>query len=326
MQPFQLFGHFYLEFDHFWQFEMDTRFIGHAGKMLKAYHEFGRKQPYKQSRERASWSFIPQIHESYEAFSAGINKALGGSATVWGPLDTGISGFVPAGPKPPVSDPKDDNFEWLAGEDADLLLYTFAFDITRVQTQDDWPFIGWRAGFDLSLPRLAAFPAQARASRTLLEAIHVGQRDLGLKIHSEATLPSFALWHGLKIVQVPLPKFSFPERDAVELNWLYNGGKPTDFKDGIANGPAPYRSGAVKWFARPRTFEWQSSLNEPVWKYWLNEKGSDQSQDSLKERALSTQGPIPDELPPFLEEVDGQVYAPAFMMHPRKTNKNLPGS
>ncbi len=305
---------------------MDTRFLGHAGNILEAYHDFSKKQPYKQSRERASWSYIPKVHNTYEAFSAGINKALDGGATVWGPLDTGIYGFQPAGATPPVSNPKDDDFKWLAGEDADLLLYTFTFDITRIQSTDDWPFIDWHAGFSPKLTRLAAFPAQARASRTLLEAIHVNQRDLGLKIHSEATLPTFALWHGLKIVQVPLPKFSFPERDPHELDHIYNGGKPTDIKDGIANGPAPYRSGAVKWYSRQRTFEWQSSLNEPVWARWMNLKDKTATSRGLMKRALSTMGFVPDELPPFMREVDGKVYAPNFMLHPRKTNQNLPNT
>lgn len=322
MQPLQLFAHFYPEFDHFWQLEMDTRFTGHTGKMLQTFHEFGRKQPYKQSRERASWSYMTKVHGSYEEFAAGINLALEGGATVWGPMETGISGLVPFGSRPPFDDPTKDNFEWLAGEDADLLLFTFAFDITRIQTHDDWPFVDWRSGFDAKLTRLASFPAQGRASRALLEAAHVGQRELGLRLHSEATLPTFALWHGLKIVQVPHPKFSFPERDVDELDMIYNGGKPTDFKDGIAHGAAPYRAGAVRWYARPRTFDWASSLIEPVWRYWKNEDSKRVSHRHLTGRALSTNGHVPDQLPSFLKEVDGEVYAPNFMLHPRKTNHN----
>ena len=323
MQPLQLFAHFYRDFDTYWQVEMDTRFTGHVGEIARAFHNFGKEQPYKQARERSSWSFIPKIYESYAEFSAGVNRTLKGDAAVWGPIQNGVLGWKPVGSHPPTEDPKEENFEYGVGEAADLLLFSPVSDILRIQTDDDWPFTGWHRGVRDDIPRFLSFPAHAWASRTLLEAVHRDQHELGLRIHSEATLPTFALWHGLKVVQVPMPKFQFPERDVRELNLIYNAGRPRDFEDGIANGPAPYRSGAIRFFARPRTFEWQSSLNEPVWMHWMNKQGGGHRRRELVERARSNQGPIPDELPGFMKEVDGKVYMPPFMMHPRKTNKNI---
>ncbi|KAF2483398.1 hypothetical protein BDY17DRAFT_297377 [Neohortaea acidophila] len=314
MQPFQLFSRFYPEFDHLWQIEMDTRFLGHTGKMLNAYQAFGKKEPYKQARERASWTFMPRVHGNYRKFSNGINRALQSNATTWGPPDTRIPGFKPLGPTPPVADATLDHFEWLKGEEADLLLLAPAFDPARVQTQPDWLFKNWIMGFDRSLPRLASFPAQARASRELLAAAHIGQRDLGLRLAGEATLPSFALWHGFKIVQPPIPKFTFPERDLHELNEIYNGGMPNAFHDGIARGKDPYRANALRWYSRPRTWEWGSSLVEPVWMHWRN-------WGPKKKRAWADVfGPVPNELPAFLRRIDGEVYAPNLMLHPHKTN------
>lgn len=82
MQPMQLFATFYPQFDHYWQIEMDTRFTGHVGEMLRSFHKFGRKEPYKQSRERASWTYMPEQHGSYEDFTMSINRTLKGGATV----------------------------------------------------------------------------------------------------------------------------------------------------------------------------------------------------------------------------------------------------
>ncbi|KAK3713393.1 hypothetical protein LTR37_008585 [Vermiconidia calcicola] len=338
MQPFQLFAHFYPEFDHYWQFEMDTRFTADAGQMLRAFHKFGSESPYKQARERSSWTYMPSIHGTYEDFTAGVNESLNGDATVWGPIE--INAIPkPFGEKPPVDDPTEDDFEWLAGSGADLLLLTPLVDVLRFKTQDDWTYKDWRGGFGQTVvPRFTSAPAQARASWTLLEAIHQGQHEKGLHVPSEATLPSFAMWHGLKVVQVPFPKFQHPARDLEELNMIYNGGPPTQFPDGIANGIAPYRKSAIEWYSRPRTWEWQSSLVGPIFEHWI-EGGSKQEgirhvmhrRDMLqhrhgrkKQRRQGSMGDVPDELPPFMREVDGEVYCPGLLLHPRKTNPHPP--
>jgi len=338
MQPLQLFAHFYRDFDTYWQVEMDTRFTGHVGEIARAFHTFGQDQPYKQARERSSWTFIPRLHGSYANFSSNIDAALKGGATVWGSLANDAWGWKPLATQPPTSDPEDDGFVFGIGQSADLLLFSPVSDILRIQSEADWPFINWHKGVGSSAPRFLSFPAQAWASRNLLEAIHHDQHTLGLRVHSEATLPTFALWHGFKVVQVPMPKFQYPERPLEELDAIYNGGPPSSFKDGVANGPAPYRSGAIKFFARQRTFEWQSSLIKPIWEWWVHGSGRETSGDDegesesdeldtglgrLVKRARSNQAPIPDVMPDWMREVDGQVYMPPFMMHPRKTNKNL---
>lgn len=119
MQPLQLFAHFYPEYDHYWQFEMDTRFLGHAGDMLRAFDAFGRAQPTKQARERASWAYMPKVHGSYEDFSADINRTLEGGAAVWGPVK--VNWIKPGSKPPPEKDPKKEAFQWGVGDDADLL-------------------------------------------------------------------------------------------------------------------------------------------------------------------------------------------------------------
>ena len=324
MQPLQLFAHFYPEFDHYWQFEMDTRFTSDVGKMLRSFHSFSTLAPYKQSRERASWSYMPQIHGSYDDFTAKLNETLGGGATVWGPVN--ITKVKPVGEKSPISEPRDDDFQWGVGRDADLVLLSPLFDVLRFQTGSDWEYKGLYRGFDegegARFPRFQAAPAQARASRTLLEAIHTAQHEQGLRIHGEATLPSFALWHGLKVVGLPIPNYQFPQRDLHELDLVHNGGPVSKFKDGIANGPAPYRRSVIEFYSRPRTWEWESSLTDRVLEQWRGGTSSVELhiiKDPEGEPAVL--GSVSGELPSFMEEVEGGVYAPSMLLHPRKTNR-----
>ena len=327
MQPLQLFAHFYPEFDHYWQFEMDARFTGDVGKMLRSFHHFGNQVPYKQSRERASWTYMPSIHGTYSEFAAQVNKALDGSATVWGPIE--IKDIPnPVGGYPPVSDPKEDMMEWGMGHDADVLLLSNLVEVARFEEFMDWVFKDWLGGFNVpaeKVPRFTSAPAQARASRTLLEAIHTAQHEQGLRIPSEATLPSFALWHGLKTVALPHPKFNWPARDVHELDAIYNGGEIADFKDGIANGPAPYRKTVIEWYTRPRTWEWRGFLTNTIydrWMHWAKDhRGEKGKKEREEKRALQTD--YPDELPGFMRMVGGEVYLPGLLMHPRKTNHNV---
>lgn len=316
MQPLQLFAHFYPEYDHYWQFELDTRFTGDVGKMLQAFHDFSKKEPYKQARERASWAYFPAIHGSYEEFIASVNESLDGGATVWGPV--AAKGIDPLVSALPVKDPKDDDFGIGVGWDADLLLMGPLNKVNWIETEDDWVFKSWHPGFDKDQERYLSVPAQARASWDLLESVHRVQHELGYRIPSESTLPSFALWNGLKVVGLPVPNFQFPERNMWELNYVLNGGLPRDFDDGIAHGPGRYRSSRFAFFQRPFTWAWWSSLCDPIFDHWMY--GEHKLEESKEWPPNPRMVQVPEELPFFMAKVDGKVYAPAFIMHPRKTN------
>lgn len=324
MQPLQLLSHFYPEFDHFWQFELDARFTGNVGEMLTKFHNFGKSQPYKQAAERASWTYMEELHGSYEKFSESLNEAMQGGANIWGPLKS--DNIIPLAPPPPVESPRNDSFQYGVGTDADLLLMNVIIDATQIQTDPDWVFRSWYyVGpliTDQNPKRYFSVPAQARASWSLLEAIHINQRDSGYRVPSEATLPSFALWHGLKIVSLPIPNFQFPQRDPIELNSVLNGGVPSQFPEGWAKGDGRYRAAATTFFARPLTWDWWSSLADPIFEQWLgmgNESGKEQGWPPAGKDPIPPKGVLPH----FMKEYEGRIYCPPFMMHPRKTNQNL---
>jgi Protein of unknown function (DUF3405) len=109
MQPLQLFAHSNDDFDHYWQFEMDSRFTGHVGHFLDALSLFTRQEPRKQARERASYTYLPRIYGAYSKFLALVNKSLNGG-WLWGPER--IKDIEPIGPLPPTARPDDDEFFW----------------------------------------------------------------------------------------------------------------------------------------------------------------------------------------------------------------------
>ncbi|KAH0027925.1 hypothetical protein KCU78_g3811, partial [Aureobasidium melanogenum] len=302
MQPLQLFSQLYPEFDHYWQLEMDVRVTQHVGQILDAFDKFGEDQPRKQSHERASWSYMPQFHGTYADFTQKINSAMPNGTGTWGPIRIGPE-ILPIGPKPPSPKPYDTeaNWEWGIGEPADLLLLNSLMDVRRLE---DWPFRHWHYGFtkDKDLPYWHSPPAQGRASWNLLNAIHHAQSRQDLRIASETTLPSFALWHGLKLVGLPLPIFQDPERNRDELNFVLNGGDIEQFPDGFANGPVNTRGASIGFFVRGRSFDWVSPMPDRTMAYWKGEKQPD------------------DDMPEVLVKRDGKIYAAAMFMHPRKTN------
>ncbi|KAK5118974.1 hypothetical protein LTR62_000185 [Meristemomyces frigidus] len=107
-----------------------------------------------------------------------------------------------------------------------------------------------------------------------------------------------------------MPTWQDPERDIHELNFVLNGGLSRDFHDGIANGPAAYRAHMVNFFTARTTFNWITPLCNVVFAHWKrNSKAiGDERQEDLGA------------MPAFLREVDGEIYAPSFILHPRKTN------
>lgn len=126
-QARQLFAQHFPEFDHYWQIELDVRFTGDAGHFLGALEEFARNEPRKQARERASFSFLPEVHGTYRNFRGVVNEALGGGSTFWHGVK--IPDLEQIGPTPPVPTAEADDFEWGVGEEADVSCFAFAYEV-----------------------------------------------------------------------------------------------------------------------------------------------------------------------------------------------------
>lgn len=290
-QPMQLFALHYPDFDHVWQFELDMRFTGDAGKFLDRMSDFARREPRKQALERATFQHMQQQIGDYNQFKRAVDRANEGGAYIWGPLR--VPEISPIGPEPPTRSAHDDDFQWGVGEDADVIVTSFC---NNASAADTWVFRDWLHGFraGLDTPRFFCPPAITRTSRALLLVIHQAQLDHGIRVPSEATPPSFALWHGLKL--------SFPQHPVfwkVHDDFNYQGewwkGGPINSSSGV--GPDS--------LAHPRgiglTFWWESDWARRIFDAWQGYP--------LGEGVA---------FPWLLARHDDKVYVPNMMVHPMK--------
>lgn len=290
-QPMQLLALHYPEFDHFWQIELDMRFLGDAGKMLDRLSATARSEPRKQSLERAS--FLHMISETgdYGEFFRAVNESNKGGSHAWGPIR--VREILPIGPEPPVADPCDEPFEWGVGEDADALLTAFC---QNANTPNDWLFKDWIYGLRTGVrtPRFYCPPAIQRGSRALLLAIHQAQLEDGIRIPSEATLASFALWHGLKLSFPQHPVFHRDKDDEENKQGWWRGG-PLASSTGLGpdNNTHPRGHGLTFW--------WESNWAKHVFNEWYGRKLSDQ-----------------EPRPWLIKEFDGKLWLPNMILHPVK--------
>lgn len=305
-QALQLFARFFDEFDHYWQIELDIRFTGDAGRLLDSLEHFARQEPRKQARERSSFFFIPQVHKTYANFINMVDTALKGGSSFYHGIP--IPDFPQIGPEPPTS-AEHDHFTWGVGEEADLILLSGTMNITL---NIGWVYKFWFDGFELGMktPRVASAPAVSRCSWNLLNAIHESQFWHGMRIGSEATPVSWALWHNLKVSRPPFPIFGefaheyTPEQIDVHLN----GGPPSPEHDGMGWGQNVYghqmgqQSGIENLGP---TWRWDQGYPGNLMDAWTSNDVERVSKEDSDVKALQIR--------------DGKVYMPILMMHPVKT-------
>jgi len=290
-QPMQLLALHYPEFDHFWQLELDMRLTGHAGKFLDRLADFARREPRKQALERSTFMHMQQQIGDYKQFSHAVDRANNGDAAVWGPLY--VPEIQPIGPEPPVRSATEDNFEWGVGEEADLIVTSYC---NNASIADAWVFRTWIHGFGngTKTPMFFCPPAMMRTSRSLLLVTHEAQIDRNMYIPSEATPPSFALWHGLKISFPQHPVF-WKVRDDFATQELWWKGGPANSSTGVGSDTLNHPRGLGL------TFWWESEWPRQLYDAW---------------QGIPLEEGVP--FPWVLTKQNDKVYMPNMMVHPMK--------
>ncbi|KAK1754537.1 hypothetical protein QBC47DRAFT_219875 [Echria macrotheca] len=219
--PVQIFMQEHQEFDYVWNWEMDSRVIGHHYDILSKLAKFAREQPRKGLWERNERYYIPSFHGDYNKDFRKTVEQLYAGDSIWGAAQVPVVG--PTGPEPPVSS-EDDDYEWGVGEEADLITLSPMFN----PVHSDWILRGqiWGYGnreFVGDLPRRATIITQVRASRRLMNIMHA-ENLRGNHLASEMVAQTVALLHGLKAVYVPMPVFFDRPWDGAQLARYFNGG------------------------------------------------------------------------------------------------------
>ncbi|RYP83005.1 hypothetical protein DL769_001474 [Monosporascus sp. CRB-8-3] len=219
----QKFAQEFPEFDYIWNWEMDARVIGHHYDFLEKLSAFAKKQPRRGLWERNERYYIPSIHGDYDTQFRKEVEHVSGKETIWGAPEFPF--ISPVGPKPPVADPADDNYEWGVGEEADLITVAPIFNPENsswVSAPELWGFNDSSHPTEL-LPRRATIVTHSRVSKRLLDIMHV-ENLRGNHISSEMATQTTALLHGLKAVYAPMPMWFDRPWSGRSLAAWFNGG------------------------------------------------------------------------------------------------------
>jgi Protein of unknown function (DUF3405) len=281
------------EFDQYWQFEMDLRYIGDFYELISKSSQWAAVQPRKFLWERNARFYVPSEHGSWEDFSHMVRVQTEHGTATKSNLYSGLSTDpdVPEsikselnlkveksiwGPERPVHDNLDnssdinpphsfsqDKSEWGVGEQADLITFNPLFDPQGT----DWLLANDVTGYsNLSpIPRRAAVTTFGAFSKRLLLQMHKEMVTEGKHMFTEMFPATVALHHGFKAVYVPHPVF-------VEREW------PTQFLASTFNGGRNGQSGGSRYsvFSHERehnfrgtSWYYNADFAERLWKRWL---------------------------------------------------------
>jgi hypothetical protein len=207
------------QFDFYWNWELDSRYTGHHYNLLEKLASFAQAQPRKHLWERNERYYIPTFHGPFNSKFRQTVETLSGPETIWGPPS--VAGVTPVASGPLVLDPKEGNYEWGVGEEADYISLAPIFNPVNTS----WPGRNDVWGYDGPdrTPRRATIGTQSRCSKKLLDTMHTENKK-GNHVSSEMTPQTVALLHGLKAVYAPIPMFFDREWQAESLNKWFNPG------------------------------------------------------------------------------------------------------
>ncbi|KAG9738627.1 hypothetical protein KCU73_g9690, partial [Aureobasidium melanogenum] len=195
--PLQWFAQHNTQYEHFWNWEMDIRYIGHYYEFFDRLGQWAKSQPRRGIWERSAKYYFEKLHGTWAEFSDIVENE--NPVTVSGPLR--FAGF-PVLESQVQYNASNTGF----GEDADLITMSPLFD----PEDSGWFFERDVTGYDTQLPippRRIAIIAAARMSRQLLNLMHKEMIELKRTMWTEMWPPSLALHYGLKATFAPHPVY-----------------------------------------------------------------------------------------------------------------------
>lgn len=188
--------------------------------------EFAKQQPRKYLWERNAYFYSRDAHGPWDRFMSMVDDSMVGLPSVWGPVPA--EGVTPIGPTPPVLHASAETYEWVVGEEADMISFLPIFNPEKTS----WTFSDMLWNLPLDVPRRASPVTMGRTSKRLLQLMHDAQVQDGIGVVSEMTPATFSLWHGLKAVHAPHPIYADGKWTPRELERIMNKGTPENINGG----------------------------------------------------------------------------------------------
>jgi hypothetical protein len=268
--PLQHFALTHPQYAHFWNWEMDMRWLGDYRELFDRLGAWARDQSRTGVWERNQKYYIPHVHGSWEDFTALVHAETeaSGRRPVFGPVffagrqsirseEHGRS-FLPAscarGSDPALCG---------VGEEADLITLNPIFD----PEDSGWVFesdvTGYESFFETP-PRRAAIITASRLSRRLLAVMHEETWRIRHAMFSEMFPATMALHHGLKAVYAPHPVYLDREWDLDVVDRSFNGGR-----DGSTSGLGSPFDHDNEHNHRGSSWYFNSKFSGLLWRRWL---------------------------------------------------------
>ncbi|GAO15322.1 uncharacterized protein UV8b_04855 [Ustilaginoidea virens] len=208
----QVFAKQHPEYEYFWNWEMDMRYLGNYFELLHRVGRWADNQPRSLMWERNERYYIPSHHGSWHNFTETVRQDCmqSGKAPIYGPVDYPDKKPLLAeeqgqSPLPDSCGTGMDPDECGVGEGADLITFNPIFDACET----GWVFSDDIAGYanpTYEQPaRRASIVTAGRLSRRLLMAMHEEVWRHRRTMFSEMFPATVALHRGLKAVFAPHP-------------------------------------------------------------------------------------------------------------------------
>ncbi|OHE91981.1 hypothetical protein CORC01_12717 [Colletotrichum orchidophilum] len=269
--PLQVFALQHPEYAHFWNWEMDMRYIGSYYELLDRLGSWAKQQTRTLLWERSSKYYIPAEHGSWDEFASVVERELNASGrrAILGPQifpgrmslkseEAGAS-ILPAS----CARGGDPN-ECGVGEEADLITLNPLFDAD----ESGWVFAKDVTGYEMVFappPRRCSIVTASRLSRRLLAAMHEEMWRLHHSMFSEMFPASMALHHGFKAAYAPHPVFL--DRAWYPFNTIekaFNGGR-----DGTTGGHGSPFDIRNEHNHKGTSWYYNSEFAGLLWRRWL---------------------------------------------------------
>ncbi|KAL2191939.1 hypothetical protein L209DRAFT_85780 [Thermothelomyces heterothallicus CBS 203.75] len=267
--PLQYFAMNHPEYDHFWNWELDMRWLGNYYELFDRLGTWAKQQSRVGAWERSAKYYIPRYHGDWANFTALVhNETLAsGRSPIFGPVSFAGRARLRAEEAgqsfiPPSCATRTDPACGV-GEDADLITLNPIFDAE----DSGWVFASDVTGYNTALPpppRRCAIVTASRLSRRLLAAMHEETWRLRHTMFSEMFPASVALHRGLKAVYAPHPVSLDRRWDLAAVDRAFNSGR--DGSSGGRGSPFDLRN---EHNHKGTTWYYHSEFAGLLWRRWL---------------------------------------------------------
>ncbi|KAI1105248.1 hypothetical protein F4804DRAFT_304754 [Jackrogersella minutella] len=334
----QYFAYQHPEYDYYWQWEMDIRYIGHYYDLFTKIEKWAKEQPRKGLWERNGRFYLPSVHGTWEDFKqmARVQSEIGvtgadnmwegvhgankqpqqsnrGDKPIWGPErpKDPKDWFEPEDDPVPETPYEKDKYVWGVGEEAEYITFNPMFDPegTTWGLADDITGYNTSAGNGMP-PRRAQIITASRMSRRLLMKMH--RETAFLKHHAfpEMWPGTVALQHGYKAVFVPHPLYVDREWPPELFARVLNNGK-----NGATGGSRTSVFGQREHNLIGLTWFYNSGFAPNLYRRWLglkvNNDGGEEFEMTVDE---SKDGSSVNEM----RGGEGRMCLPPMLLHPVK--------